>query len=52
MPHEPDLLELAAAWRSEGRQVALTTVVATWGQFLSSELQCEVHIPLPYGHDE
>jgi xanthine/CO dehydrogenase XdhC/CoxF family maturation factor len=31
MPHEPDLLALAAAWRSEGRQVALATVVATWG---------------------
>ncbi|MGQ0593013.1 MAG: XdhC family protein [Gammaproteobacteria bacterium] len=31
MTHEPDLLELAAAWRSEGRQVALATVVATWG---------------------
>ena len=31
MPHEPDLLELAAAWRREGRQVALATVVATWG---------------------
>lgn len=31
MPHEPNLLELAAAWRSEGRQVALATVVATWG---------------------
>ncbi|MDQ3565743.1 MAG: XdhC family protein [Pseudomonadota bacterium] len=30
MSHEPDLLELAAAWRSEGRQVALATVVATW----------------------
>ena len=26
-----DLLELAAAWRSEGRRVALATVVATWG---------------------
>ncbi|MGH8471894.1 MAG: XdhC family protein, partial [Gammaproteobacteria bacterium] len=31
MSHEPDLLELAAAWRSERRQVALATVVATWG---------------------
>jgi xanthine/CO dehydrogenase XdhC/CoxF family maturation factor len=29
--HELDLLELAAAWRSEGRRVALATVVATWG---------------------
>ncbi len=47
MPHELDLLELAAAWRSEGRQVALATVVATWGQFLSSEFKCEVHIPHP-----
>ncbi|MGH6783118.1 MAG: XdhC family protein [Sphingomicrobium sp.] len=26
-----DLLELAAAWRSEGRRGALATVVATWG---------------------
>ena len=31
MVHELDLLELAAAWRSEGRRVALATVVATWG---------------------
>ena len=31
MVHELDLLELAAAWRSEGRRVALVTVVATWG---------------------
>ncbi|MGH8659034.1 MAG: XdhC family protein [Gammaproteobacteria bacterium] len=31
MAQEPDLLELAAAWRSEGRRVALATVVATWG---------------------
>ena len=31
MAHELDLLELAAAWRSEGRRVALATVVATWG---------------------
>jgi xanthine/CO dehydrogenase XdhC/CoxF family maturation factor len=31
MSHEPDVLELAAVWRSEGRQVALATVVATWG---------------------
>jgi xanthine/CO dehydrogenase XdhC/CoxF family maturation factor len=31
MSHQWDLLELAAAWRSEGRQVALATVVATWG---------------------
>src|SRR4051812_16648267 len=31
MVHELDLLELAAAWRSEGRCVALATVVATWG---------------------
>ena len=31
MGHEMDLLELAAAWRSEGRRVALATVVATWG---------------------
>src|SRR5918996_1606833 len=26
-----NLLELAAAWRNEGRRVALATVVATWG---------------------
>ncbi|MCI0429278.1 MAG: XdhC family protein [Rhodospirillales bacterium] len=31
LAHELDLLELAAAWRSEGRRVALATVVATWG---------------------
>jgi xanthine/CO dehydrogenase XdhC/CoxF family maturation factor len=31
MAHDLDLLELAAAWRSEGRRVALATVVATWG---------------------
>ena len=31
MEHELDLLELAAAWRSEGRRVALATVVAIWG---------------------
>ncbi|MGH8863289.1 MAG: XdhC family protein [Burkholderiales bacterium] len=31
MVHELDLLELAAAWRSEGRRVALATVVAAWG---------------------
>jgi xanthine/CO dehydrogenase XdhC/CoxF family maturation factor len=31
MAHELDLLELAAAWRNEGRRVALATVVATWG---------------------
>jgi hypothetical protein len=31
MAHDPNLLELAAAWRSEGRRVALATVVATWG---------------------
>jgi xanthine dehydrogenase accessory factor len=31
MAHELDPLELAAAWRSEGRRVALATVVATWG---------------------
>ena len=31
MVHELDLLELAAAWRCEGRRVALATVVATWG---------------------
>ena len=31
MVHELDLLELAVAWRSEGRRVALATVVATWG---------------------
>ncbi len=26
-----DILETAAAWRAEGRRVALATVVATWG---------------------
>ena len=26
-----DILEQAALWRSEGRRVALATVVATWG---------------------
>ena len=26
-----DLLDLAAAWRQDGRGVALATVVATWG---------------------
>ena len=26
-----DLLQLAATWRGEGRQVALATVVQTWG---------------------
>ncbi|MGH8587621.1 MAG: XdhC family protein [Gammaproteobacteria bacterium] len=31
MVHELDLLELAAVWRSEGRRVALATVVATRG---------------------
>jgi xanthine dehydrogenase accessory factor len=31
MAQELDLLELAAAWRSEGRRVSLATVVATWG---------------------
>jgi len=31
MAQELDLLELAAAWWSEGRRVALATVVATWG---------------------
>lgn len=31
LAHELDLLELAGAWRSEGRRVALATVVATWG---------------------
>jgi xanthine dehydrogenase accessory factor len=31
MAQELDLLEWAAAWRSEGRRVALATVVATWG---------------------
>ncbi|MGH8656089.1 MAG: XdhC family protein [Gammaproteobacteria bacterium] len=31
MAHEQDVLELAAAWRNEGRRVALATVVATWG---------------------
>lgn len=26
-----DILEQAAAWRADGRQVALATVVTTWG---------------------
>ncbi|GIK96565.1 MAG: sulfurylase small subunit, molybdopterin cytosine dinucleotide biosynthesis [Alphaproteobacteria bacterium] len=26
-----DVLEQAAAWRAEGRNVALATVIATWG---------------------
>ena len=26
-----DILGTAAAWRAEGRQVALATVVSTWG---------------------
>ena len=28
---DDDPLEVAAAWRSEGRKVALATVVSTWG---------------------
>ena len=28
---DDDPLELAAAWRAEGRKVALATVVSTWG---------------------
>lgn len=28
---EPDLLALAESWKSEGRGVALATVVETWG---------------------
>lgn len=31
MTDEDDILERAAAWRAEGRQVALATVIATWG---------------------
>lgn len=33
MQHAADdkLLDLAAAWRDEGRRVALATVVSTWG---------------------
>lgn len=27
----PDILERAAAWKDEGRSVALATVVRTWG---------------------
>lgn len=30
MAHD-DILEQAAAWRADGRQVALATVVTTWG---------------------
>lgn len=29
--HRGDVLEAAAAWRTAGRQVALATVVSTWG---------------------
>ncbi len=29
--HSDDVLAQAAAWRDQGRQVALATVVATWG---------------------
>ncbi len=29
--HKHDVLAAAAAWRDEGRPVALATVVATWG---------------------
>ncbi len=29
--HSDDVLAQAAAWRDEGRRVALATVVATWG---------------------
>ena len=28
---QPDILDLAARWRVEGRGVALATVVSTWG---------------------
>ncbi len=28
---QPDILDLAARWRAEGRGVALATVVSTWG---------------------
>src|SRR5512135_177798 len=31
MTDEDDILERAAAWRAEGRQLALATVIATWG---------------------
>lgn len=30
-PSPEDVLEQAAAWRRQGRQVALATVVSTWG---------------------
>ncbi len=30
-PIAPDPLTLAAAWRAEGRDVAVATVVSTWG---------------------
>ena len=31
MTTEGDVLETAAAWRAEGRKVALASVVSTWG---------------------
>ncbi len=29
--HEEDLLQVAADWKRQGRQVAVATVTATWG---------------------
>ncbi len=31
MATAPDMLEQAAAWRADGRRVALASVVSTWG---------------------
>ncbi|MCA8907661.1 MAG: XdhC family protein, partial [Rhodospirillaceae bacterium] len=32
MPQDTDqILDTAAAWRAEGKRVALATVIATWG---------------------
>lgn len=31
MPEQTDILKTAAAWRDEGKRVALATVVTTWG---------------------
>jgi xanthine/CO dehydrogenase XdhC/CoxF family maturation factor len=31
MTYQEDILRTAAAWRDDGQQVALATVIATWG---------------------